>query len=162
MCLVLPRSTVIHCGSLNRLDQRVDWLPSMAFDAENVVPSCDEADAPFGTGTNSVSAQAGVPVVTGWLSLPRLSGISWSAPRPSDPAWSLLQATRQRITVPMSNHNRRAQDATRPFPPTIANSCPEGMSPVNFAYLKYVKRSITPHVDADIDGPRSRMDVPTL
>src|SRR6185369_9666641 len=40
-----PRSTWIHCGSLNALDQRVPVLPSNAADAGNVAFSVDDAEA---------------------------------------------------------------------------------------------------------------------
>jgi hypothetical protein len=42
---VEPRSTRIHCGSLNALDQRVPGLPSTAADAGAPAPSVDDAVA---------------------------------------------------------------------------------------------------------------------
>ena len=45
MVAVAPRSTWIHWGSLNWLDQRVPVLPSTAFAAPTSAPSCDEAVA---------------------------------------------------------------------------------------------------------------------
>src|SRR5687768_14354265 len=42
MFWLLPRSTWIHCGSLNALDQRVPVLPSKALAGANA-PSCEEA-----------------------------------------------------------------------------------------------------------------------
>src|SRR6266567_3264464 len=45
ICWVLPRSTRIHCGSENWLDQRVPVLPSTAADAGVPAPSTDEAVA---------------------------------------------------------------------------------------------------------------------
>ena len=40
-----PRSTWIHCGSLNALDQRVPVLPSTAADAGKVAFSVEDAVA---------------------------------------------------------------------------------------------------------------------
>src|SRR5262245_43277370 len=40
-----PRSTWIHCGSLNALDQRVPVLPSTAAEAGKVAFSVDDAVA---------------------------------------------------------------------------------------------------------------------
>ncbi len=45
MVAVAPRSTWIHCGSLNALDHRVPVFPSTAADAGVVAVSVDEADA---------------------------------------------------------------------------------------------------------------------
>jgi hypothetical protein len=45
MVAVLPRSTRIHCGSLNWLDQRVPGLPSTAAEAGRPACSTDEAVA---------------------------------------------------------------------------------------------------------------------
>ena len=45
MAAVAPRSTWIHCGSLNALDQRVPALPSTAFAAAVPAFSVDEAVA---------------------------------------------------------------------------------------------------------------------
>ena len=42
---VEPRSTWIHCGSLNALDQRVPALPSKALDAGKVAFSAEDAVA---------------------------------------------------------------------------------------------------------------------
>src|SRR5712691_6755812 len=42
---VEPRSTSSHCGSLNPLDQRVDRLPSTAFEAGKVAFSSEDAVA---------------------------------------------------------------------------------------------------------------------
>jgi hypothetical protein len=46
MVAVAPRSTWIHCGSLNALDQRVPVLPSVALDAG--VPPFSIEDAVVG------------------------------------------------------------------------------------------------------------------
>src|ERR1041385_6709226 len=43
MLWVEPRSTSSHCGSENWLDQRVPWLPSVAFPAGKLALSCDDA-----------------------------------------------------------------------------------------------------------------------
>src|SRR4051812_49220665 len=45
MLAVAPRSTWIHCGSLNALDQRVPRLPSTAEDAGKAATSEDDAVA---------------------------------------------------------------------------------------------------------------------
>src|SRR5262245_34534886 len=45
MVAVVPRSTWIHCGSLNALDQRVPVLPSTAAEAGKVAFSVDDAVA---------------------------------------------------------------------------------------------------------------------
>jgi hypothetical protein len=65
-----PRSTWIHCGSLNALDQRVPALPSTAFEAGKLAFSVDDALAGLPTATFVVpqpAAEAGdaVPTDTG-------------------------------------------------------------------------------------------------
>src|ERR1700759_1530895 len=41
----LPRSTRSHCGSVNALDPRVDWLPSLPWNARKSLVSFDDDSA---------------------------------------------------------------------------------------------------------------------
>jgi hypothetical protein len=54
-----PRSTCIHCGSLNWLDHRVPELPSTAADAGVPAFSTDEAVAGLFWDSSVVAAAAG-------------------------------------------------------------------------------------------------------
>src|SRR5436309_9747935 len=64
MAAFAPRSTRIHCGSLNALDQRVPGLPSNAADAGVPAFSVDEAVAGFPCDSRVVAAPAGSVVTT--------------------------------------------------------------------------------------------------
>jgi hypothetical protein len=61
-----PRSTVIHCGSLDADDQRVPVLPSTAFAASYPAPWIDDAVAvPFSTSSERTAVSAtGSPSMT--------------------------------------------------------------------------------------------------
>ncbi|BCB79436.1 hypothetical protein GCM10022251_71770 [Phytohabitans flavus] len=58
-----PRSTWIHCGTLNALDQRVPVLPSTAFAAAIVAFSAEDAVAGRPCEMSGPAALA-VPIVT--------------------------------------------------------------------------------------------------
>src|SRR5690348_13447519 len=62
---VAPRSTWIHCGSLNADDQRVPVLPSTAAEAGKVAFSVDEAVAgrPWDSRVLAASARPTVSAV---------------------------------------------------------------------------------------------------
>ncbi|MDF9811518.1 hypothetical protein M2266_000749 [Streptomyces sp. SPB162] len=61
---VAPRSTWIHCGSLNALDQRVPVLPSTAAPAAVPAFSADDAVAGFPCESSAPAAPAGGWVMT--------------------------------------------------------------------------------------------------
>src|SRR3712207_6229818 len=61
---VLPRSTWIHCGSANWLDQRVEALPSTALAAAYPPPSTEEAVAALPREMGNSSAAAGMANTT--------------------------------------------------------------------------------------------------
>jgi hypothetical protein len=53
-----------------------------------------------------------------------------ATPSASEERWSPLHAARQTTAVASNNHQRRIQTVNHPFPPTIADSCPEVRPPV--------------------------------
>src|SRR5690348_17132885 len=62
MLAVAPRSTWIHCGSLNPLDQRVPVLPSTAFAGPRLAFSLDDEVAGRPCDSRVLAARA-CPVV---------------------------------------------------------------------------------------------------
>ncbi len=60
MAAVVPRSTWIHCGSANPLDQRVPVSPSTAAEAGVAAFSTEEAVTGFPCDNRALAAVAGV------------------------------------------------------------------------------------------------------
>src|SRR5690349_14661795 len=63
MVAVAPRSTWIHCGSANALDQRVPGLPSTAAEAGVPALSVDEAVAGLPCDSRVGAADAGAATI---------------------------------------------------------------------------------------------------
>ena len=103
-----PRSTWIHCGSENALDQRVLVLPSTAFEAGNEAFSTDEA-------------------VAGW---PCDSSVEAAAARLAGPA-TKARAAASAITTATIQALRHANDLRTRTPEPMIDPCPrEEASPV--------------------------------
>ncbi len=144
-----PRSTWIHCGSENALDQRVPVFPSVAFEAGNVAFSTEEAVVGFPC-ESKVEASAAVTAVAEERAAPAVGGEF------TEPARSATTLTSTPIpTTRLRSRGRRTFISTAPMEAPVP--CTEMGAWPRRRFLAYAATS-NPFPVSNPDGFRLQLE----